>query len=57
MISGLIPGTLDVKEKFPDIVHQLTAIADRYRSEIGDDLTKQKGIEIRPAARVRRIEK
>jgi len=48
------PGeTLDVKEKFPDIVQQLTAIADRYRNEIGDDLTKHPGTEIRPAAIVK----
>ncbi len=49
------PGeTLDVKEKFPEVVKQLTEIADRYRKEIGDDLTKQVGTEIRPAARVPR---
>ena len=48
------PGeTLDVKEKYPEIVQQLTIIADRYRGEIGDDLTKQKGTEIRPAAEVK----
>ncbi|ANE51407.1 sulfatase [Flavisolibacter tropicus] len=47
------PGeTLDVKEKYPEVVKQLTAIAEKYRSEIGDDLTKQKGAEIRPAAKV-----
>ena len=48
------PGeTIDVKEKYPEIVQQLTIIADRYRREIGDDLTKQKGTEIRPAAEVK----
>ena len=47
------PGeTLDVKEKYPDIVRELTAIADRYRKKIGDDLTKEPGTEIRPAAKV-----
>ena len=47
------PGeTLDVKEKFPQIVEQLSAIADRYRNEIGDDLTHHAGTEIRPAAKV-----
>lgn len=47
------PGeTLDVKEKHPEVVEQLTAIAEKYRYEIGDDLTKQKGTEIRPAAKV-----
>ena len=49
------PGeTLDVKEKFPEIVQQLTAIADKYRKEIGDDLTGTRGTEVRPAARVPR---
>ena len=47
------PGeTLDVKEKYPEVVKELTVIADKYRKEIGDDLTKQKGTEIRPAAKV-----
>ncbi len=44
--------TLDVKEKYPEIVKLLSSIADRYRNEIGDDLTKQPGTEIRPAAKV-----
>ena len=47
------PGeTLDVKEKYPEIVRDLTAVADRYRKTIGDDLTKEPGTEIRPAAKV-----
>jgi hypothetical protein len=47
------PGeTLDVKERYPEIVKQLSAIADRYREEIGDDLTNRAGSEIRPAAKV-----
>jgi len=47
------PGeTMDVKEKHPEIVQQLSTIADRYRKEIGDDLTKVKGTAIRPAAKV-----
>ncbi len=47
------PGeTLDVKEKFPEVVRELTAIAEKYRKEIGDDLTNQKGSEVRPAAKV-----
>jgi arylsulfatase len=45
------PGeTLDVKEKYPRVVKELTVIADRYRKAIGDDLTKEPGREIRPAA-------
>ena len=48
------PGeTLDVKEKYPEVVRQLTLIADRYRNEIGDDLTGRVGKEIRPAAQVK----
>ncbi len=48
------PGeTLDVKDKHPEIVQQLMLLADRYRKELGDDLTKQTGSEVRPAARVR----
>lgn len=47
------PGeTLDVKEKYPEVVKELSAIADRYRLTIGDDLTKQPGTEVRPAAKV-----
>ena len=41
----------DVKDQHPDIVKQLTAIADKYRKEIGDGLTKQVGREVRPAAK------
>jgi arylsulfatase A-like enzyme len=45
------PGeTLDVKEKFPAVVTQLSAIADKYRNELGDDLTNHKNIAVRPAA-------
>jgi arylsulfatase len=47
------PGeTLDVKDKYPEKVKELTEIADRYRNEIGDDLTKHAGTEVRPAAKV-----
>ena len=47
------PGeTLDVKDQHPDIVQQLMTLADKYRNELGDDLTKQKGSEVRPAAHV-----
>jgi arylsulfatase A-like enzyme len=49
------PGeTLDVKEYHPEIVQQLMAIADEYRKELGDDLTKQTGRAVRPAASVQR---
>jgi len=47
------PGeTMDVKDKYPEMVQQLFAIAERYRNELGDDLTKKTGTEIRPAAKV-----
>jgi len=47
------PGeALDVKDKHPDLVAQLTAIAEKYRSELGDDLTGRKGSGVRPAAKV-----
>lgn len=47
------PGeTLDLKDKYPEIVSQLTVIADRYRKDLGDDLTKQTGYGVRPAAKV-----
>jgi len=47
------PGeTLDIKDQHPEIVKQLTGIAEKYRKEIGDDLTKSPGTEIRPAAKV-----
>lgn len=47
------PGeTLDLKVQYPDVVKQLNDIADKYRKELGDDLTKQVGMEVRPAAKV-----
>jgi arylsulfatase len=47
------PGeTLDMQEQYPEIVKQLTDIADIYRKELGNDLTKQTGTEVRPAAKV-----
>lgn len=47
------PGeTLDLQDKFPDVVKQLTSIADKYRMELGDDLTKQTGTEVRQAGKV-----
>jgi arylsulfatase len=46
------PGeTLDVQASHPDIVSSLTALADRYRRDLGDDLTNTKGEGVRlPAA-------
>ena len=42
----------DLKDQYPEIVKELELIADRYRKEIGDGLTKQTGAEVRPAATV-----
>lgn len=47
------PGeTLDVKEQHAAIVDQLGTLANQYRKALGDDLTKQAGAEVRPAAKV-----
>lgn len=47
------PGeTLDRKDMNPGIVAELTALADKYRDELGDDLTQKKGTSVRPAAKV-----
>jgi len=42
----------DLKDKFPEVVQRLSAAAERYRSELGDGLTKREGAEVRPAAKV-----
>jgi arylsulfatase A-like enzyme len=42
----------DVKEQFPDVVKQLSTIAENYRKTIGDGLTNQTGSEVRLAAKV-----
>jgi arylsulfatase len=45
------PGeTRDVKESHPDIVKDLTIVADRYRQMLGDDLTDTKPLERRDPA-------
>lgn len=44
------PGeSRDVKEQHPDIVEQLNALADKYRRDLGDNLTKMEGTGRRPA--------
>ena len=35
--------TTDVKDKHPDIIAQMQKIADTYRADLGDSLTKKKG--------------
>lgn len=48
---GTDPGeTRDLASKFPEVVKNLTALADKYRKQLGDDLTKTVGTENRPAA-------
>lgn len=45
------PGeTLDVQAQHPDIVKALQGLADRYRADLGDDLTHTRGTGTRPAA-------
>jgi arylsulfatase len=47
------PGeTLDVKEKFPEVVTELKALADKYRQDLGDELTGQQGTGRRAPAKV-----
>lgn len=47
------PGeTIDVKDKHPDVVQRLQALADNYRRDLGDDLTGAKGSGRRPAAQL-----
>jgi len=42
----------DVKDKYPELVSRLTKIADNYRRELGDGLTKTEGWGVRPAAQL-----
>ena len=45
------PGeTLDLKDVFPDVVTELTVLADTYRKTLGDQLTGAQGTERREAA-------
>lgn len=45
------PGeTMDLASRFPEVVKQLTDLADGYRKQLGDDLTKTPCTECRPAA-------
>jgi arylsulfatase len=47
------PGeTLDVAKLNPSVVAALTAIADTYRTALGDDLTNKPGTQKRPAATI-----
>lgn len=40
---------MDVLEQHSDVVKQLEALADRYRQDMSDDLTKVEGTGQRPA--------
>ena len=47
------PGeTLDVAKHNPAVLAALNAIADSYRTELGDDLTNKLGTQKRPAATI-----
>lgn len=47
------PGeTLDVQELHPDVVDELSELAEQYRDELGDSLTDHEGSERRPPAQV-----
>jgi len=47
-----ISETTDVSDQYPEIVEQLMKIGDRARKELGDNITKIKGEEVRPPGRV-----
>ncbi|MEY3152468.1 MAG: hypothetical protein RLZZ333_1065 [Bacteroidota bacterium] len=42
----------DVQNEFPDVVKMLEAIAEKARTELGDDLQKRNGTEVRDAAKI-----
>ncbi len=45
------PGeNFDVKEQYPEMAKELNTIAQKYREELGDGLTKTQGSKVRPAA-------
>jgi arylsulfatase A-like enzyme len=45
------PGeTLDVKAAHSDIMDQLQTVADKYRADLGDDLTNKRGVNVRKSA-------
>jgi arylsulfatase len=45
------PGeTLDVKAAYTDVVEALQILANKYREDLGDDLTKRTGANVREAA-------
>jgi arylsulfatase A-like enzyme len=47
------PGeTIDLQSQYPEVVKQLIVVADKYRADLGDELTKTPCTNCRPAARV-----
>lgn len=45
------PGTVyDVQEQYPEIVAQILKYAEEARADLGDDLTKRTGMNVRPSA-------
>lgn len=51
----LDPGeTVNVESSFPEVVAELEKLAEEYRASLGDALTNREGLEVRPAAQVKR---
>lgn len=44
--------TIDLKDRHPDVVTELSALADKYRRMLGDDLVKVEGTEVRAPGKV-----
>lgn len=47
-----IGETIDVSSKYPEVVQELSTLADTWREALGDSLTKRTGTEIRPAGKI-----
>jgi arylsulfatase A-like enzyme len=47
-----VAETTDVKEKFPEVVKELNAAAERAREDLGDKLTKRSGSGVRPIGKM-----
>jgi arylsulfatase A-like enzyme len=47
-----VSETTNVAQQHPEVVEQLTALAEQMREELGDSATKQKGTAVRPAGRL-----
>ena len=45
--------TVDVLDRFPEVVARLDAAAEQARADLGDRLTRRTGAGVRPAGRLR----